>query len=59
MSQHLCPLGIDGEDLALETGCNHVAEDDPGHGILPVAGAEHGHGTGMEEGMKIMLGHKV
>ena len=59
MPQHFLPFGIDGEDLALEARRNHVAEDDPGHGILPVACAEHGHGTRVEKGMKIVLGHRA
>jgi hypothetical protein len=45
-------LGIDGEQLALEAGLQHVADDDVAEGHFPFGGADDGHGAGLEEGVR-------
>ena len=48
-------LGIDREHHAGEAGFAHVLEQGAGDGVLLFADAEHGDGTGIEQGVEVML----
>jgi len=50
-------LGVDGIDLALVAGFPQVPEQDSCDRVLALAGAEDRNRAGVEQGMKIVLGH--
>jgi hypothetical protein len=48
-------LRVDGKELALETGCQDVLEDDVADGVLTVGSADDGYRVGLEKRGQIVL----